>query len=65
MLGLGSDSAGSVRIPPAYCGVAGFYPTANRMPYGKYRGFYGPDSKISLPIIKSVPGPVAKTVNDM
>lgn len=31
-VGLGTDTAGSVRIPSALCGLAGFKPTARRVP---------------------------------
>ncbi|PSR79514.1 fatty-acid amide hydrolase [Coniella lustricola] len=33
-LGVGTDIAGSIRIPSLYCGLYGFKPTANRIPYG-------------------------------
>lgn len=33
-LGIGTDVAGSVRIPALCCGTYGFKPTSNRVPYG-------------------------------
>lgn len=34
-LGVGTDVAGSIRIPSVCCGTYGFKPTASRVPYGK------------------------------
>lgn len=34
ILGVGTDIAGSIRIPSFCCGVYGFKPTTNRVPYG-------------------------------
>jgi len=31
-IGIGSDTAGSVRVPAALCGIVGFKPTARRLP---------------------------------
>lgn len=35
ILGVGTDVAGSIRIPSLCCGLYGFKPTASRIPYGR------------------------------
>jgi aspartyl-tRNA(Asn)/glutamyl-tRNA(Gln) amidotransferase subunit A len=50
---LGSDTAGSVRMPAALCGLAGFKPTARRVPL---------DGTIPLSFSLDSIGPLAKTV---
>jgi aspartyl-tRNA(Asn)/glutamyl-tRNA(Gln) amidotransferase subunit A len=51
--GIGSDTAGSVRMPAALCGLAGFKPTARRVPL-----------EGSIPLAWSLDsiGPLARTV---
>ncbi|HEX8118744.1 MAG TPA: amidase, partial [Pyrinomonadaceae bacterium] len=57
---LGSDLAGSVRIPAHFCGVAGLKPTAGRVPRG---GHMPPMS--GLHSLGATLGPLARTVEDL
>ncbi|KAK7899811.1 hypothetical protein LTR67_003556 [Exophiala xenobiotica] len=57
-LGVGTDVAGSVRIPALCCGTFGFKPTPSRIPYGKLKA---PSLAGWKPITASA-GPLA---NDM
>ncbi len=57
---LGSDLAGSVRIPAHFCGVVALKPTAGRVPGG---GQLPPAS--GLHSLGAVLGPLARTVEDL
>ena len=57
---LGSDLAGSIRIPAHFCGVAGLKPTAGRVP----RGGHTPPMS-GLHSLGATLGPVARTVGDL
>lgn len=57
---LGSDLAGSIRIPAHFCGVAGLKPTAGRVPRG---GHVPPMS--GLHTLGATFGPLARTVEDL
>ncbi|KAF2153878.1 amidase [Myriangium duriaei CBS 260.36] len=54
-LGIGTDIAGSIRIPALCCGTYGFKPTASRLPYGKQVGC----SNVGLRTITACAGPLA------
>lgn len=59
-LGLGSDAAGSVRLPAHYCGIAALKPTTGRAPttghFPSLVGIFGPLLAI---------GPLARRVEDL
>lgn len=59
-LALGSDSGGSIRLPAAWCGVAGLKPTFGRVPLTGHFPRAG-----SLEDGRTVIGPLARTVDDL
>lgn len=59
-LGLGSDIGGSIRVPSAFCGIAGLKPTAGRLDDGTFFGI-----SLGQRAIVSQVGPLARTVDDV
>ena len=62
-MGLGNDVGGSVRIPALFCGIVGFKPTADTIP-SEGQANLGP-SRTGMHNIRSVTGPMAKSVRDI
>ncbi|KAL4916289.1 amidase signature domain-containing protein [Aspergillus aurantiobrunneus] len=61
ILGMATDIAGSIRIPALCCGVYGFKPTANRIPFGgQVTG-----AAEETPMIEPSAGPLAQTLDDI
>ncbi|GME38785.1 hypothetical protein GTA08_BOTSDO05197 [Neofusicoccum parvum] len=61
LLGVGTDIAGSIRIPSLCCGVYGFKPTADRIPFG---GQVSP-ALHGIPGIVPCAGPLATSFSDL
>ncbi|MBV8895496.1 MAG: hypothetical protein JO051_03215 [Acidobacteriaceae bacterium] len=59
-LGLGSDAAGSVRIPAAFCGIASIKPTIGRLP----RSGHVPPAGSWIEALWQI-GPMARRVEDL
>jgi indoleacetamide hydrolase len=55
-LGLAEDTQGSIRVPAAFCGIAGFRPTTGRYPN---------DGVIPITPLFDQVGPVARRVDDL
>lgn len=55
-MALGTDTAGSVRLPAAFCGVVGFRPSVGR---------YSAEGLVPISPTRDVPGPITRTVQDL
>ena len=61
ILGVGTDIAGSIRIPSMCCGTYGFKPSTHRIPYGGQT----PPARMGSPGIPAVAGPLANSFDDL
>jgi indoleacetamide hydrolase len=66
-VGLGTDTAGSVRIPSAFCGVVGFRPTLTRDRREDGRRWSPYEASGVVPLARDLDtvGPIARTLDDL
>ncbi|KAL3496408.1 fatty-acid amide hydrolase [Aspergillus germanicus] len=62
ILGVGTDIAGSIRIPALCCGLYGFKPTIDRIPWG---GQVADLAMEGIPGLKPAAGPLAHSLSDI
>jgi amidase len=62
-LGLGTDTAGSVRVPASYCGIYGFKPTLGKIERAGVKPMHAADRKRQDSL--SAVGPLARSVRDL
>ncbi|XP_030061450.1 vitamin D3 hydroxylase-associated protein [Microcaecilia unicolor] len=60
ILGIGSDTGGSIRLPASFCGLCGFKPTAYRL---SLSGVTGPVS--GMQSVPTMLGPIARDVDSL
>ena len=63
-LGIGSDAAGSIRIPCSFCGIYGFAPTGRRVSLKRTRNLRVYDVNVAREISCSY-GPMGRSVEDL
>ena len=66
-MAIGTDLAGSIRIPSAFCGIYGINPTADRMPMKGILSAHPDHGSFSYtsPLMKVAVGPMGRTVDDL